>query len=281
MKRSKKRNNRLADIPRAPVAHKKDRLVVVSRLWKCSGMQRTMDDKAPDGSYPLLPVLLDGAEKTFENAEQLFEEARILAEAGAAARALCLHQISLEECSKIDSLGAWATSLVLGFEVDQKKVLTALSRHAAKNKLNAYMLEVSDSEAEARANGDWETASELFQKYQEQFHEASNKAKNTSLYVDWIEGGFVGPADRITTEMVADIAARNATFLGYACNNLKTLRRLVAAPDDMRDLMLAFVDQAQKLQEDAPPNLMEELDALLSRFIKDGMARARGGYSDR
>ena len=136
-----------------------------------------MVNESSDSNYPLLPVLLQGAEKAFANAEQLFREARILAEAGAAARALCLHQISLEECSKVDSLGAWATSLVLAFEVDQKKVFYALSWHAPKNKLNAYMLEVSDEEAEARARGDWKAASELFKQSQEQFHATSNQAK--------------------------------------------------------------------------------------------------------
>lgn len=239
-----------------------------------------MANQPPDDNYPLIPVLLEGAEKTFANAEQLFHEARILAQAGAAARALCLHQISLEECSKVDSLGAWATSLVLGFEVDQKKVLSALSRHAAKNKLNAYMLEVSDEEAAARARGDWKAASDLFKQSQDQFHAASNQAKNASLYVDWVDGAFVAPRDRITAEMLADIGERNAKFLNYAHNNLKTLRRLAAGPDQMRDLMSAFVEQAQKLREDAPTNLTEAMDALLSSFLEDGMARMRESRPD-
>ena len=239
-----------------------------------------MVNEPPDSNYPLLPVLLQGAEKTFANAEQLFREARILAEADAAARAHCLHQISLEECSKVDSLGAWATSLVLGFEVDQKKVLSALSWHAAKNKLNAYMLEVSDEEAEARARGDWKAASKLFKQSQEQFHATSNQAKNASLYVDWVEGTFVAPADRITVEMLAEITERNATFLSDALNNLKTSRRLAADPDQMRDLMSAFVEKAQKLREDAPANLVEAMDALLSRFLEDGMARVRESRPD-
>lgn len=239
-----------------------------------------MVNESSDSNYPLLPVLLQGAEKAFANAEQLFREARILAEAGAAARALCLHQISLEECSKVDSLGAWATSLVLGFEVDQKKVLSALSWHAAKNKLNAYMLEVSDEEAEARARGDWKAASELFKQSQEQFHATSNQAKNASLYVDWVEGTFVAPADRITVEMLAEITERNATFLSDALNNLKTVRRLTADPDQMRDLMLAFVEKAQKLREDAPANLVEAMDSLLSSFLEDGMAKVRENRPD-
>ena len=233
-----------------------------------------MADKVIEGDHPLLPVLLQGAEKAFENAEQLFHDAEILGGVGAVARAFCLHQISLEECSKVDSLGAWGTSLVLGFEVDQKKVLTALSRHSSKNKLNAYMLEVSEEELEARASGDWKTASELFKQSQNQFHASSNQAKNASLYVDWVDGAFVAPADRISSEMLADIKERNATFLGYAFNNFKALRRLAAGPDDVRELMLDFVERAQKLRADDSANAMEALNALLSRFIEGGKNKA-------
>lgn len=232
-----------------------------------------MVDKMNEGDHQLLGVLLQGAEKTFANAEQLFGEAKILAEAGAVARALCLHQISLEECSKVDSLGAWATSVLLGFEVDQKKVLAALSRHTSKNKVNAYMLEVSDEEFEARATGDWKTASELFKRTQTQFHARSNQAKNASLYVDWVDGAFIAPTERINAEMLADIKERNATFLAYAFNNLNALKRLSTAPEQMRELMLDFVEKAQKLQANAPSNFMEEYDVLINRFLEDGKAK--------
>ena len=96
------------------------------------------------------------------------------------ARALCLHQISLEECSKVNNLGAWAVSLILGFEVDQKKVLAAFSRHASKNKSNAYLLKGSAAETEAKARGDWDAAMAAFRQTQDEFHEKSNRAKNAS-----------------------------------------------------------------------------------------------------
>jgi hypothetical protein len=45
----------------------------------------------------------------FENAESLYKEAEALRQAGFLARAAFLHQISMEECAKIDMLGGWAT----------------------------------------------------------------------------------------------------------------------------------------------------------------------------
>ena len=50
----------------------------------------------------------DGAERIFVNAEALYKEAELLGSAGHFARATVLHQISMEECSKIDTLGAAA-----------------------------------------------------------------------------------------------------------------------------------------------------------------------------
>ncbi|MDB5577515.1 MAG: hypothetical protein JWR80_2691 [Bradyrhizobium sp.] len=211
--------------------------------------------------------LLRGAELTFANAERLFQEAEILAASGVVARALFLHQISLEECSKVDSLGAWATSLVLGLEVDRKKVLAALGRHAAKNKMNAYMLEGSTAEAEAKARGDWTAASVAFKQTQEEFHQSSNWAKNASLYVDWVDGAFVAPGDRITSEMLAETEARNRTFLGHAFNHLKTLRLLEAAPDDLREPLSGFAAQMEKLRDENPDDLMTAVDELLSDFL--------------
>lgn len=192
------------------------------------------------------------------------------------ARALCLHQISLEECSKVDSLGAWAVSLVVGFDVDQKKVLSAFARHASKNKSNAYMLKASEAESEARLRGDWDGAMAAFKDSQEAFHERSNQAKNASLYVDWIDGEFAAPSERISKEMLAEITERNAEFLGNSHNSLKMLRRLEESPDKMRGLLSGFVEQVEKLREEKQDNPMEAMEALLSSFLEAGMRELKG-----
>ncbi|WP_311028624.1 AbiV family abortive infection protein [Mesorhizobium koreense] len=223
-----------------------------------------------------MTVLVRGAEKTFDNAERLFFEAELLARAGAVARALCLHQISLEECSKVNNLGAWAVSLVLGLEVNQKKVLAAFGRHAAKNKSNAYMLKGSEAETDAKARGDWEAAVEAFRQTQDEFHETSNRAKNASLYVDWVDGEFAAPSERITKQMLAEITERNAEFLGYAQNGLKMLRRLEASPEEMKGLLSGFVEQAEKLREEKPDDFMAAMETLLSDFLEKGKRKLKG-----
>ena len=99
--------------------------------------------KLPSFDRALLSELARGAQKTFDNADALYREAKILGAAGALGRALFLHQISLEECAKIESLGAWATSLLAGYSVDEKKIIAGFASHAQKNRTNAYMLKGS------------------------------------------------------------------------------------------------------------------------------------------
>jgi AbiV family abortive infection protein len=217
-----------------------------------------------------LKVLVSGAEKMFDNAERLFCEAEILAKAGGIARPLFLHQISLEECSKINTLGAWAVSLLLGCDVNQKKVLVAFGRHEAKNKHNAYMLEQDATEKEAIARGDLKAAFDAFNQTQDEFHRASNQAKNGALYVDWADGEFVSPNERVSDAMLSDIKDRNANFLGYASNEIKMIRRLEQAPDVMRELLAGFVGQAEKLREEKPDDLVSLMDTLLAGFFDEG-----------
>lgn len=93
-------------------------------------------------------------------------------------------------------------------DVDQKKVLAAFGNHAAKNKSNAYMLDGSAAETDVKpvATGEW-VAMEAFRHTQDEFHETSSRAKNASLYVDWVDGEFSAPGKRITNEMLAEIKA--------------------------------------------------------------------------
>src|SRR5437870_2628501 len=106
----------------------------------------------------LLFELIIGVQKTFENAETLYTEASLLRHAGFLSHALFLHQISLEECAKIEILGGWATSMLMGYHVDLAKVTNALASHARKNRTNAYFLEPSEEEQAAQESGDFEAA---------------------------------------------------------------------------------------------------------------------------
>jgi AbiV family abortive infection protein len=167
----------------------------------------------------LLAELTSGAEKI------LYKEARILNDRGALSRALFLYQISLEECAKLEMLGAWATSLLMGFEVDAAKVRKAMASHARKNRTNAYFLKANAKEEAAKQSGNTDAAIQAFSEMQSAFHLTANKAKNASLYVDFTTGKFVAPSESITPEMVAETAILSEESLALSFPKLEMLRK--------------------------------------------------------
>ncbi len=90
--------------------------------------------------------------------------------------------------------------------------------------------------------------------------------------MDWIDGAFVSPEERITSERMDEVRKLNSNFLGYAFNNLKTLRRLVGAPDVMKQPMKELVNQMEALKDEARADMLDQFNALLSRFMEQGKA---------
>lgn len=203
----------------------------------------------PEVDKALLSEITRGAEKTFTNAESLFQEASILREAGFLSRALLLHQVSLEECAKVDILGAAATQMLMGYELNIGELQKVLVRHDHKNRANAYFLEGTEEEKAAKESGDFDAAQEAFRHMQKEFHTKSNTAKNASLYVDFKDGKFVAPIECITAEMVSEIAALNEQFLGLSFNHVKLLRKFDANPEAICQQLLGFEDRMTELKE--------------------------------
>ncbi len=180
----------------------------------------------------IVAALAEGAAKIFDNASDLYNEAVLLRGAGALSRALTLHQISLEECSKIDMLGAWASGKLMGYEgPDLDELARVFANHRAKNYTNAYMIPAAEAELTARSEGNSDLALSAFKAMQAEFHSQSNSAKNASLYVDLRDGEFIAPKDRITIKMVEDIAAMNERFLGQGQLMTRMLSRWSRNPN--------------------------------------------------
>ena len=110
----------------------------------------------------ILAEITKGTLAAFENAERLIFEASILHEARAYSRALFLHQISMEELAKVEALGALASGLLMGTDVDLAKATKNFTHHKAKNYINAYMLPHSEEEKAALKSGDMPTSLEAF-----------------------------------------------------------------------------------------------------------------------
>ena len=225
----------------------------------------------------VLRELVSGAEKIFENAESLINEARLLMANGFFIRALVLHQISLEECAKIEILGAWATGLVMGHQVDMKKLESVVASHARKNRSNAYFLELSEEEELALEAGDTEAAIKAFRELHEKFHRKANTAKNAALYVDFKDGKFVAPNERITPEMAAETASLNEEFLGISFRNVELLRKLEASPEIHSEWAALFEKMAEELKAKYPDNPGKVMELLLEEMVHNEAKKRIGG----
>jgi AbiV family abortive infection protein len=170
----------------------------------------------------LANTLIDGASKTVTNADELFDEARLLAGAGHVARALLLHQISLEECGKLEMLYVATAQILRGQPVDMKRLTRAFCQHSVKNRTNAYFMGKSEAELAAEQQGDIAAAVEAFDELQEEFHEKSNHLKNASLYVDY-DGTFRAPREVITQAHLDEVLNRNGTFMSMAFDKLSIM----------------------------------------------------------
>jgi len=224
----------------------------------------------------VLRELVSGAEKIFENAESLFNEARLLMANGFFIRALVLHQISLEECAKIEILGAWATGLLISHQVDMKKLEAVMASHARKNRSNAYFLGLSEEEELALEAGDTEAAIKAFRELQDKFHRKANTAKNAALYVDFKDGKFVTPNERITAEMAAETASLNEEFLGISFRNVELLRKLEAAPEIHSEWAARFEKMAEELKAKYPDNPGKVMELLLEEMVHNEAKKRLG-----
>jgi len=227
--------------------------------------------KAPEVKA-ILGEIIRGARKAFENAEQLFNEAVLLKNVGALSRALFLHQISMEECAKIELLGTWVTSLLMGHEVDIIKLTTNLANHKVKNYTNAYMLRLSQEEKEARKRGDWKASLEIFEKIKSEFHIKSNSAKNASLYVDFKDEKFVAPRERITKSMVSKIAEQNEEFLRLMYPKVEMLSGWENRIDDLKKTLAWFEARAEDLKSKLDPK------EAMSTLMREMLERAKSNY---
>ncbi|AQH01358.1 hypothetical protein A9R05_21230 [Burkholderia sp. KK1] len=216
-------------------------------------------------------LLMDGLFKTFQNADELYDEATYLAERGSLARAVLLHQISLEECGKAEMLCVAIFSALRGDLVDMSQLKRAFSRHEGKNRTNAYFLPTSELEEAARRENDTEAAIKAFCDMQAKFHRDSNTLKNASLYVDF-DGKFVSPRDVVTPEKLAEIRARNAEFMSMTHHKVSVIEKygedLDAAADRQEQMLkLLGIDGLDRMSRDerraAAEGLRERLETLV------------------
>lgn len=214
-----------------------------------------------------LSELTRGASLALANAEDLFREGKTLFACRALSRALFLHQISLEECGKAEILGWWATGHLMGISVDLSKMKPRLASHKTKNFANAYMLPLGKAEQKARDESDWRASHRAFKEKQAAFHQQSNDRKNASLYVDFVDDVFLAPHDRITEDMVHEIAETNHTFIELMRPKVEMLTLWAQEPDGARETLNHFRERMEELREKYPDEPQKAFDILIEEML--------------
>jgi AbiV family abortive infection protein len=223
-----------------------------------------MDEPTLTPDLARLAQIEHGATLALQNAERLHDEAQLLRTHGAFARAYALHQISTEECSKVDVLGERALHHILGIPFDLAKVMRELSSHKVKNFRNAEMSVMTEAERTARCRRDVKAARTIFEMQQKAIHEELNTNKNAALYVDFKGGTFCAPADVITEELAEQMRLLNAYFLDSSRRMHRLLRKLVNDPQHAAEVVKKMRPLLQELLRADPQNL----DALLPVFCE-------------
>lgn len=221
-----------------------------------------------DDEKAQLVNLARGAEFTFANAAQLYDEAQVLGQKKFFARALFLHQISLEECAKVEMLNSWAVALLVGFDVNIDNLAKSFTSHKAKNYTNAFMFEVSEDERDARSRADFKGALAAFGALQAKFHERSNVAKNSALYVDFRNGNFYSPADQITEAAAVEAQRRNGEFLALMNPKVRLLTTWAQNPGKSRKELLPLKTRLEQARK-SPTDPFGAIDKIIAEVISE------------
>jgi hypothetical protein len=145
------------------------------------------------------------------------------------------------------------------------------------NYANAYMLPVTKEELKARAGGDWNRSIEVFRQQQAKFHQDSNSAKNASLYVDYENGRFSAPKEKITEAMVADIARLNSQFLAITDAKVRMLSRWQSNIEEVRRTTTWFEARLEELRSQSVNNPDEMMSVIMQEMLDQ--AKATGYHS--
>lgn len=226
-----------------------------------------------EASQALLAEFSRGGDLIFDNAEQLYQEACILRQHGALARALALHQLSNEECAKVEMLGGYAMHVVLGDAVDLRKMARAFRKHENKNHVNAYFAGVTNEERAHRARGDWAASSQAFKALQEKLHRLFNSNKNAALYVTLEDGAFSAPRHVVPEGLVEEMATLNRYFLGIAAASVRLLRRVEINEWGFQEAPAAFLKRLKELLAQTPNDLEGALNTALHEMLESGAQR--------
>jgi hypothetical protein len=67
--------------------------------------------------------------------------------------------------------------------------------------------------------------------------------------------------------MLTEITGRNETFLGYASNSPRMLKRIERAPGEMQGMVMELVEAVEGTSAERPQDAMAIIGELIRKFI--------------
>jgi AbiV family abortive infection protein len=174
----------------------------------------------------IIANLVAGLELTIENAKSLFNEAEILKAHGAIHRAVFLHQISMEECAKVEMISSVLLEYIVNAKIDLETLKRRVSSHENKNRANAYYFSDKDEDVLDHA---------AFKRFQKKFHTISNNTKNNSLYVNIENQSFSLPEKRNMEQYLEALVQKNKDILRIATTHMELSKKAQREPEKTKN----------------------------------------------
>lgn len=132
----------------------------------------------------------------------------------------------------------------------------------------------TDAERQARKSEEPKRAIEIFKAQQATLHHWLNTNKNASLYVDYLDGKFVSPTERITEELAVQFQGLNAFFLSQGSNHLGVLNKVVDDPDAVAMQAKDLLGRLERLKT-IGRELDEEFQEIVDAWLDEQAGKAR------
>lgn len=212
----------------------------------------SMRNELPKSYYPLTldeisnaREIIHGMKLIRDNVQSLFDEACLLADNGHLARAFTLFQLLNEESAKVEVLAASIIERNL-HKNDIQKIMRRLQSHSTKNKINAY--------SSIPMSTDEYCDPSIFKNKQNDFHCKFNTLKNASLYVDFQNGSFETPLQKIKEKDLKEVVSICKSQI-IMCNMAITV-------------VEKYITDPEKLLKSVEPLMQKQMDYVSSILNK-------------
>lgn len=174
-------------------------------------------------------LIINGIDKSIDNARKLFNEATILEKHGHKERAYTLYQFCIEEFGKVGGLTIAWTSLKQSIPVDYRELNYFFNGHIAHKKKTKDSIMTEIFIWGKILENDHKTRKEIIKGLLDAYDnvEQYNNKKNESLYVSFVNNTFVSPSESVSADMLGDMSLRCTLLISHWTSLIYCLKQTI------------------------------------------------------